>query len=350
MKLFHISHTDLDGYGCQLLTKEFFKTGYFLNANYGLEVKLCLQKVLDKIKENLDEEILFLISDLNLTLNEAKDLHKEVNKLNDLGANIKLQLLDHHITGEKCAQKYEWYFLDTSRSATKIVYDYLFDEYEGFNTQENTWIKPLVDCINAVDIWLEHETKNFEFGKVLMRLVTQANEINNVLFAEENRNYRLWLLATAARFVNENNGNIALDDSIHFIKKEYLKQDDNNNTIDNLIARYLVQTLEKKKEELTVYYKKHKGVLTYTLGSISIPANAFLKANSEYDFFIDISRRGAISLRANGKVDVSLIAQKLANGGGHPNAAGAKFEDFTETINYDDVKHYIQEKLKRIES
>lgn len=101
---------------------------------------------------------------------------------------------------------------------------------------------------------------------------------------------------------------------------------------------------------MTVYYKEHKGVLTYTLGSISIPANAFLKANSEYDFFIDISRRGAISLRANGKVDVSNMALKLANGGGHPNAAGAKFEDFTETINYDDVKHYIQEKLKRIES
>jgi oligoribonuclease NrnB/cAMP/cGMP phosphodiesterase (DHH superfamily) len=54
-------------------------------------------------------------------------------------------------------------------------------------------------------------------------------------------------------------------------------------------------------------------------------------------------------LRANGKVDVSQMALKLANGGGHPNASGAKFEDFTETINYEDVKHYIQEKLKRIE-
>jgi oligoribonuclease NrnB/cAMP/cGMP phosphodiesterase (DHH superfamily) len=350
MKLFHISHTDLDGYGCQLLTKEFFKKGFFLNANYGLEVKLCIQKVLEKIKENLNEEILFIISDLNLTLGEAKDLHKEITQLNEAGANIKLQLLDHHITGEKCALKYDWYFLDTSRCATKIVYDYLFDEYEGFSCSENAWIKPLVDCINAVDIWLEEQTKNFEFGKVLMRLVTQASEINNVLFAEENRNYRLWLLKTAAQFVNENNGNIALDDSIHFIKKEYLKLDDNNNTIDNLSARYLVQTLENKKEELTIYYKKHKGLLTYTLGSISIPANAFLKSNEEYDFFIDISRRGAISLRANGKLDVSLIAQKLANGGGHPNAAGAKFEDFTETINYENVKRYIEEKLKRIES
>src|SRR5690606_15199523 len=99
-----------------------------------------------------NEEILFIISDLNLTLGEAKELHKEITQLNDLGANITLQLLDHHITGEKCAQKYDWYFLDTSRCATKIVYDYLFDQYEGFNIQENTWIKPLVDCINAVDI------------------------------------------------------------------------------------------------------------------------------------------------------------------------------------------------------
>ena len=349
MRLFHISHTDLDGYGCQLLTKEFFKKGFFINANYGLEVKLSIGKVLEKIKACLDEEILFIISDLNLTLAEAKDLDKEIAELNNNGANIKLQLLDHHITGEKCAAKYDWYFLDTSRCATKIVYDYLYDEYEGFSCEENAWIKPLVDSINAVDIWLENEVKNFEFGKVLMRLVTQANEINSVLFADENREYRIWLLKTAAKFLNEDEGNIALDDNIHFIKKEYLKLDENNNTMDNLSARYLVQTLENKKDELTVYYKNHKGLLTYTLGSISIPANAFLKSNDEFDFFMDISRRGAISLRANGKVDVSQMALKLANGGGHPNAAGAKFEDFTETINYDDIKRYIQEKLKRIE-
>ena len=30
MKLFHISHTDLDGYGCQLITKEYFKEGSFI--------------------------------------------------------------------------------------------------------------------------------------------------------------------------------------------------------------------------------------------------------------------------------------------------------------------------------
>ncbi len=96
---------------------------------------------------------------------------------------------------------------------------------------------------------------------------------------------------------------------------------------------------------MTVTYKEHKGLLTYTLGSISIPANAFLKANSDYDFFIDISKKGNASFRADGKVDVSLIAQKLANGGGHVNASGARFEDFKETIDYKVVKEFIQKKL-----
>ncbi len=348
MKLFHISHTDLDGYGCQLLTKELFRDGFFYNANYGLEVKLTLQKALEQIKEFLGEEVLFIISDLNLTLNEAKELDKEILELNSKGYRIKLQLLDHHITGEKCAQKYDWYFLDTKRCATKIVYDYLYKEYEEFQSEKFSWLKHLVEAINAVDIWLENDTKNFEFGKVLMRLVSQANEINNVLFANENREYRLWLIKEACKFINEENNNILLDDNIHFMKKEYLKTADENNTIDNLSANNLVNTLESKKEELTILYKSHKGLLTYSLGSISIPANAFLKANNDYDFFIDISKRGMASFRADGKVDVSQMAQKLSNGGGHPNAAGAKFEDFTETINYKDVKKFIQEKLNNL--
>jgi oligoribonuclease NrnB/cAMP/cGMP phosphodiesterase (DHH superfamily) len=106
-----------------------------------------------------------------------------------------------------------------------------------------------------------------------------------------------------------------------------------------------VSCLDKLKEKLTVTYKGHKGLLTYTLGSISIPANAFLVANDDYDFFIDVSKKGNASFRADGKVDVSLIAQALANGGGHPNASGCKFEDFKESIDYNDIKTYIQSKL-----
>ena len=71
------------------------------------------------------EGMFLLISDLNLTFEESKNLQHEIDKLNLSGFSIRLKLLDHHGTGQKCANKFDWYYLDTSRSATKIVYDYL---------------------------------------------------------------------------------------------------------------------------------------------------------------------------------------------------------------------------------
>lgn len=348
MKLFHISHTDLDGYGCQLITKEYFKEGFFYNANYGIEVKLSIKKVLEQVLEYKDDEILILISDLNLTFPESKDLDRDVNNLIKDGYKIKLQLLDHHISGQKSAETFPWYYLDDKRCATKIVYDYMFEEYEGFDCNTSAWLKPLVDAINAVDIWLENEVKNFEFGKVLMSMITKVREINNILFADLNRDFRCHLLKEAAKYLDVVDGYIKLDNDVHFIKKDFLKLSEKDDTLDNLSATYLVKTLADVKDDLTVTYKGHKGLLTYCLGSISIPANAFLRANPEYDFFIDINKKGNASFRADGKVDVALLATKLANGGGHVNASGGKFDDFKEVIDYCEVRTYIQNKLDKI--
>ena len=348
MKLFHISHTDLDGYGCQLITKEYFKEGFFYNANYGLEVKLSIKKVLEQVLDYKEDEILILISDLNLTFQEAKDLDNDINKLIKDGYTIKLQLLDHHISGKKSAETFSWYYLDEKRCATKIVYDYIFEEYEGFNNSTKAWLEPLVNAINAVDIWLENEITNFEFGKVLMSMITKVREINNILFTDLNRDFRCYLLKEASKYIDEIDGHIKLDNDVHFMKKNFLKLSDKDDTLDNLSATYLVKTLIDVKDDLTVTYKGHKGLLTYCLGSISIPANAFLRANPDYDFFIDINKKGNASFRADGKVDVAMMATKLANGGGHINASGCKFEDFKEVIDLSEVKTYIQNKLDKI--
>lgn len=348
MRLFHISHTDLDGYGCQLISKEFFKEGLFYNANYGAEVKLNIKKALEDISRYKEEESFLLITDLNLTFLEAKDLDNDINSMLKDGYNIKLQLLDHHISGKKSSEIFDWYYLDDKRCATKIVYDYMCEKYRDFNTDKNFWLKSLVDCINAVDIWLEHESENFEFGKVLMSMISKVREINNILFPDLNREFKFYLLKEASKFLHIIDGHIKLDNEIHFIKKEFLKLSGKDDTLDNLSSEYLVKTLDDVKEDLTINYKEHKGLLTYCLGSISIPANTFLKANPEYDFFIDINKKGNASFRANGKLDVALLASKLANGGGHVNASGAKFEDFKESIDFFEVKTYIQDKLDKI--
>jgi oligoribonuclease NrnB/cAMP/cGMP phosphodiesterase (DHH superfamily) len=84
------------------------------------------------------------------------------------------------------------------------------------------------------------------------------------------------------------------------------------------------------------------------LGNISIPANRFLKENPDYDFFMDVGRRGRASMRADNNIDVAKLAAKIGKGGGHPNAAGTAFNDWKDTLNYIDVKSYIQNKLDNL--
>jgi len=345
MKFFHISHTDLDGFGCQLTTQKIFPDAIYYNANYGIEVKMFLKDALEKIaSSDKNEDIFLLITDLNLTPDESKKLDREITNLNNDGFTITLQLLDHHGTGQKSADKYDWYYLDTSRSATKITYDYFCEHYPEFKSNCPLNYEKLIDAINAVDIWLDNESL-FEFGKVCMSMISKSYEINNSLFSKQSREYKFFLLTQTLQYVDKVNGHILLDENVYHIKKEFLKLDNNNNTLDNLSSNYLVKALDNKKEELTVHYQDKKGLLTYNLGSISIPANAFLRANPDYDFFIDINRRGRTGLRANNKLDVSVLAQKLAGGGGHPNASGAAFKDFKETVLYSEVKKYFQNKL-----
>ncbi len=333
----HLSHIDLDGYSCQLIMRytPYKITNY--NANYGAEVKQKLEMILENINSS-KESALILITDLNLTADESRWLNSEVMRLSDNQKEIKITLLDHHGSGEESAKKYEWYYLDTSRCATKIIYEYAKENFE-FN--EPSWMKKYVDVVNAVDMWLQEEHDNFEFGKVCMRLISETKELNRVMFAKEDENYKLALLLEAAKFLDEESANILLDDKIHLIKKEFFKVD-KNDTLDNLSTKYIVDLLGKKRDENTIYYKGYRGFLSYGVGNTSIIGNGFLLAFPEYDFIVDVSYRGTMSLRANNQVSVSQISKEWANGGGHPNAAGGRIMGFKEQFRYDKVKQQIE--------
>ena len=157
----HLSHIDLDGYSCQLVMKftPYKITNY--NANYGAEVKSKLDLILENIKKSKDDALI-LITDLNLTADESRWIHGEVAKLNDNKRNIKLNLLDHHGSGEESAKKYEWYYLDVSRCATKITYDYAKEHYE---LAEPEWMNKFVNVVNAVDLWKQEEVETSNMVK-----------------------------------------------------------------------------------------------------------------------------------------------------------------------------------------
>jgi oligoribonuclease NrnB/cAMP/cGMP phosphodiesterase (DHH superfamily) len=310
---------------------------YNYNANYGAEVKQKLDIILERIKANSDDSIIF-ITDLNLTADESRWLNLQVNNLNDSNKNIQIILLDHHGSGEDSANKYEWYYLDTTRCATKITYDYA---KEHFKLDEPTWMNSFVDVVNAVDLWKQDEVKNFEYGKVCMRLINETRELNRVMFATQDTQYKLSLLLEATKLLNQKDAPIILDEKIHMLKKAFFMED-KNDTLDNLSTAYIVKLLGEARKEKTIYYKGYKGFLSYGVGNTSIIGNGFLLAYPEYDFIVDVSYRGTMSLRANNKVNVAQISKEWANGGGHPNAAGGRIIGFKEQYRYDKVKKQIE--------
>lgn len=341
----HLSHIDLDGYSCQLVMKYTPYKKFNYNANYGAEVKQKLEMILENIIK-AKEPALILITDLNLTADESRWITGEVRKLGENKLDVELTLLDHHGSGEESAKKHDWYYLDVNRCATKITYDYV---KEHFEYDEPAWMKKYVDIVNAVDLWLKDEHDNFEYGKVCMRLVTETKELNRVMFAEEDSEYKLTLLEEAVKFIEVENAPIILDENIHAIKKNFFRKEQDN-TLDNLATDYVVKLLGRARPEKTIYYKGYKGFLSYGVGNTSIVGNGFLVAYPEYDFIVDISYRGAMSLRANFQVSVSQIAKEWANGGGHPNAAGGRIMGFKEQYRYDKVKQQIEALISDKES
>ena len=307
------------------------------NANYGPEVQAKLNLILDAIREK-KTPALILISDLNLTAEESDWLTREVEKCKASGIDVKLTLLDHHGSGAQSAKKHEWYYLDTERCATKIVYDYA---KEHFTFDEPSWMQKYVDIVNAVDLWKKEEHDNFEYGKVCMRLVNETRELNRVMFANEDNEYKLTLLEEAVKYIDEKDAPIVLDEQIHLIKKAFFKRG-KNDTLDNLATSFVVELLGSQRKSNTIYYKGYKGYLSYAVGNTSIVGNGFLVAYPEYDFIVDISFKGAMSLRADNNVSVAQISKEWANGGGHPNAAGGRIPHFKEQYSYAKVKQQIE--------
>ncbi len=366
MQVFHLSHIDLDGYGCQYLAREFFEDITFFNANYGKEIMVRLQDIirliqkpinnLDRLGEkfrtkNRSEKILILITDLNLSLQEARFLQENVDSIR-LGLNgnpikeIEILLLDHHISGEESAKEFNWYYLDTTRSASKITYHTLKSRFNLIDPSREKFLDSLVQTINAVDIWREDD-EGFELGKVIMGMISSSNELNRFMFDTHNRAYKFKLLDSLQDFIYLPNAPVSFDNAIFKLKKIALNGNPDQDTMDNIISSMQVKLLESMKEECSITYQEKKGFLSYSMGGISVLANLFLRRNPEFDFYIDVNSKGNISLRANGKCDVSILAQHCFNGGGHKNASGGRCDGFRESFLYEDIKSQIVSALKK---
>jgi hypothetical protein len=334
--VYHLSHIDLDGYGCQYLSTQCFDTIECYNANYGPEVPARLGEIVKKIEQdkfiNANFEPLILITDLNLNTKEANWIEKEAIRI-----GAKLQLLDHHATGANAAERFAWYKLDTTRCATLITYDWLQTHHDF---DKNNSLARIVKAINAIDIWVSDD-ELFEYGKVMLGMISGAREIGRILFPAQDRAFKLSMIDAAKNRIDDVDAPIKLDDDLHQIKKAFFKQE-KDDTKDNLVAYYVTDLLTTDRQRLTIEYKGYKGILGYNVGNASIIGNASMVANEDYAFYMDVNFRGNFSLRSNNKLDVSAMAAHIGNGGGHINAAGGKIDGYKDSFVYADVRKFIQ--------
>jgi len=176
-------------------------------------------------------------------------------------------------------------------------------------------------------------------------MVDEAKEINRYTFNSDNLAYKFHMLRSALPYLAKERGHIALDDDICKIKKSFFIQDDND-TLDNLITRHLLDLLAAHKEQMTIHFQGNKGILTFGVQNSSIVGNAFLRAFPDYHFFMNVNPRGTFSLRADNKMDVSKMAAAIAGGGGHPNASGGRIKEFKDFFRYEQLKSFVEELLK----
>jgi oligoribonuclease NrnB/cAMP/cGMP phosphodiesterase (DHH superfamily) len=342
MKLHHLSHIDLDGYNAQLISSLYIKECEFYNTNYGKEIISKFDKIMEKINSSNDDEFFILITDVNLNSEQSAYVDKEVKSSNK---NIKLQLLDHHITGASSASKYDWYYLDDKKSATMITYEYYQKYYKLMDETSNTWLKKLVTATNAIDIWIE-ENPYFEFGKTLSKLINDSRELSKESFGNIDNKYKIALLKEATKYIGEENPHIALDENIYFLKRNYLNTNNIKDTLDNIGSKYVVSLIKDEEDKFTYNFKEYKGIITFNLSHISNTANMFLKLNDDYDFFMNVNYRGGLSIRSNDKVNVADMAMKYFGGGGHRNASGGFMSDFKDIYFYDDMRSFVENKMK----
>lgn len=386
-KIYHLSHTDLDGYGCQAVV-EHFRTGMYqmfrrsetkaskvdeiledkeplikldveyFNSNYGEEITKTLIHIFKLIKSyrasgNTDE-ILLLITDLNLTEEQAKF----VENINGF-ENAEVVLLDHHISGKDVAKDREWYILDTTSSATMLTFLYFFKMFYPDRERSETDIMELAKIVDTYDLWIEDRDLDFAIGKCFSFYLDSVNHYVPRKIYQQQHDGIVRDLVFHVSYAYDTDKKVY--DLFRHVVIEYVKDtyelDSYPASLQDAIELIDVKSILAEldcsvSERATIlnsvgippYRDRHVTVelgVYYSDKHISSSVmNKVLKEKPEIFGLMVINPSGTASLRSIGMLNVSKIA-KLFGGGGHICAAGCKFERKDESTTIGEYVNYI---------
>lgn len=323
--LYHLSHTDLDGYGAQYLLDQTDQRCHFFNADYR-DINNALDDIISRIAK-AGEPAGILITDLNLTLEQAKVLDKRIRRLK---VPVELQLLDHHATGADCAELYPWYHLDTDRCASLLVFEAIANLLDD---DQRELMRQRAAFIDVGDRWLrDHD--DFRRAIYLIGLVMQDDHLAPPL-KDLKRAYRFHVMENFFRSHESgesletferklfdvrkafltgriekrafNEENLPLNDKFHILSASVLDED-------------VVPVLEIEGIRTGVFFNWPHDVWRGVIMDM-------METRGQIDMALGVRGNGRLSLRANPGVNAGEISARYFGGGGHPGAAGGELKE-----------------------
>lgn len=320
----HLSHNDLDGYGSSYVVKQHLDSILVqANTNYG--------EIISTLKEmNVNKSVKVIITDLNLTLDECKELDNMTDNW---------IIVDHHGTGLDSFTTFgDNYFLDTEQCATKLIFDILHES--NFTTLPH--LSELATLIDTYDMWRKENDILFKKGMLMSNYIhSMPFETNSLKLT-----YVEWLFDKIVPFV--------LEYGVQECEIQYQRmflfwlsniRNDEFARDSNLPANIKCALMHL---DIIDQYIEHNGTSYIIFSGLTSKVTQYIFDELFKDFdYKDIvlinlnPKNGNVSFRSINN-QASVLASKCG-GGGHPNAGGCR-------LNLNDEETALEQLISLIEN
>ena len=334
LRMKHISHLDLDGYGATILS-EVLKS-YYPEGAMTLELKNILpNRLTTEIQDtinNLDDYDLIVITDL--AINETI-----VDLIDHCAAPQKFRVFDHHICKlENLSDN----FVITNESpihkgkltcATELYYNFIRnDRIYGLIYSDNVrkGMRYFVECVRVYDTFEFWNTRNDPANEIDMSY-RDAPRLNTLFHIMERDEFRQYIF----NYLNSSwwSQLTASSPEYPWISKILELENNKNMKYVESALRRMVRTPFKYSiyKDGQVYELDYLAGVIFAEKSSPVIANTALERNEDIDFCAVVSNN-QVSLYTNREeVDAFYIA-KIFGGGGHKEAAGFTIPYTSSTV------------------
>ena len=325
LRMKHISHLDLDGYGAVLLSE--FLTKFYPDGAMTLEsTNILPNKLIPEMQatlDNIDNYDLVVITDLAVNQNL-------VDMVNNHPAGKKVRVFDHHLCEVSDLPEN---FIVTEQSpiqkgkltcATELYYNFIKNDkvYQLFDHRPDVRkaIAYFVECVRVYDTFEFWGTRNDPVNEIDMAYY-DAPRLNTLFHVMERDEFKDFI----KDYINSPNWEFLTmsNDTYPWISKVLeLEQNKNVKYVESAIRRMV-----KTPFKYNIYKNGEVHKMDYEIGVIfaekssPIIANTALERNTDIAFCAVVSNNQVSIYSNKPDVDVSKIA-RIFGGGGHKEAAG----------------------------